>query len=159
MAVFYRWVVSITTMDGVLRPSVNNFYVSEADAEAWINAADETARAATDVGVLVSKFLAMTDAAFVQTQVGMIQLNDPVSNPADTVLRGNKLAFKGRSGGRGIDFSIPARKPASFSQSVDSLQVSITSPTAMSEFVTAYNAVVTDQFGNVASVQSASVVD
>lgn len=159
MAEFIRAVVSITTMDGVLRPSVTSYYVALADAQAYWAAADDAARAATDVGLLISRYLAMTDAAFVSSNVGFEAINDPVTNPGDTVLRGNKLSFSARSGGRGLVTTIPARKTGTFTQSTDSLQISLTTPAAMAFFVTAVNNTVKDAFGNDVTLVAGSVVD
>lgn len=159
MAEFLRWQVSITTMDGVLRPSVNTFNIDQADAQEYVDAADDAARAASNVGDVIAKFLAMTDGSFVKAEVGISVVNDPVTNPADSVLRGNKLLFHCRAGGRGLVFEVPSRKVASYTQSVDSRQVSITVPTAMSNFVGAVNSFVRDMFGNIFTVVSAEIVD
>jgi hypothetical protein len=159
MAEFISWSVSITTMDGVLRESVSSFNITQSEAQEYMDAADDTERAASAVGQTVAAYLAMTDAAFVKTTVSIEVKNDPVTNPGDSVLRGNKLMFHCRSGGRGLVFTVPARKASAYAQSVDSLQVSLTTPAAMAAFVGDIENYVTDQFGHSVDVVSAEVVD
>lgn len=159
MAEFLSWFTEITVMDGVLRDSVISFNVTESEAQEYVDAADDAGRAASVIGGLIAATLGMTDCAFVQTRVGIQVKNDPVSNPADTVLRGNKLMFHVRSGGRGLVFTIPGRKASAFAQGTDSLNVSLTTPAAMAAFVGAVELAASDQFGHGIDVQSAEVVD
>lgn len=159
MAEYIRYTCSFGLIDGVKRSCGNTFYISQADAQEYFNAADDAERAASAVGVLAAKYLGMTDALDHSINVGMEVLTEPVGTIADTVLRGNKLQFNHTHGGRGGVFNVPARKAASFSQQADSLTVSITTPTAMSDFVTAVNATVLDADGNAVTVSGASIVD
>ncbi len=152
--------VSINLIDGVLRPCGNTFYISNEDALEYQVAGDDAARAASVVGVLVAAYLAITDGNLVSVNVGEEVLPDPPpSNPADTILRGNKLEFFRYGSGVKRAFETPTRVVGTFTQSTDSLQISITSPTAMSNFVTAYNATVLDLFGNPCTILSGKVVD
>jgi len=159
LAEFIRYQVSVTTMDGVERPAVFQVFVSEADAKDYLDAIDDAARAATEVGILITRYLAMQDGAFVKTSVGIELLNDPVTVPANTVLRGNKLLFHIRSGGRGLTNSISARKAAAFTQTGHELDIDLAAPAAMLNFVAQYNAVVVDMFGNPVTILKGEVVD
>lgn len=159
MAVNERYVLSITTQDGVLRPSVSSFYVGPTLAAAWLDAADAAARALTTVGLFIQAYLAMTDCAFVSATVGLEQQDDAPANPADSVLRGNKLSFSVRSGGRGLTFTIPGRKASSYSQGTDSLICALDTPSAMDTFVTRVEDVIQDAFGNPFVVRQVKVVD
>lgn len=155
-----RYFVSFDLKDGINRPCGNTFYISEASFQEYAAAADDAARAATDVGVFQAAYMAMTDANRYTTRVGIEDYLETLPAPlADTVLRGNKLEFGVYGGGVHRDFAIPARTPASYSQSPDSLDVSITTPAAMSAFVAAYDAVVVDAFGNSRGIVSAEIVD
>ncbi len=127
MALINRWIASATYRDGVGRDSVVSIYVTESDAEEWINAMDETTRAATPIGVYFDKLDTMTAAALVSRTVTMQQVVDLPLNPADEVLRGNKLAVEFLSAGRGYVITIPARNPAAYTQKPDSLEVNLTS--------------------------------
>lgn len=162
MASIVRFFVSINMEDGLGRDCGSTFYINETDANAYTAAADDAARAATTVGVLVAKYAGLTLANLMGVSIGAEFLADPpplASSIADTVLRGNKLRISTSAGGRGGDFSIPARNPANYTQDADSLIVSITTPTAMSQFVTAYQTVVENAFGFVSHIMGAKIVD
>lgn len=159
MAEFLRWEVSITTMDGVLRPMVFQAFVSQDDAQDYLAQTDDAGRAGTALGDFISKYLLTQDGSFVQSSVGLAVVNDPVSNPADTVLRGNKILVHTRAGGRGLVFSIPARKTSAYTQEVDSLKIDITANGALKNFLAVYATVATDMFGNSVTPVAAEIVD
>ena len=159
MAEILRYFVSIDMADGILRPCGNTFYIGDADAEEYITAADDTERAASKVGILVAKYVATTDAAFVSTRVGIEVLNDPITNAADTILRGNKVDLSYRSGGRGSHFTIPARKASAYTQESDSLKINIGAAGALKDFITAYEDTVVNAYGLATDVISARIVD
>lgn len=159
MAEFDRWEISITTVDGVGRPMVFQSFVAEDDAQDYLSQADSAGRAGTALGDFIAKYLLTQDGAFVQSSVGLAVVNDPVSNPADTVLRGNKILVHTRAGGRGLVFTIPARKTSAYTQEVDSLKIDITAAGALKNFLTSYALVATDMFGNSVTPMSAEIVD
>jgi hypothetical protein len=159
VANFTRYVLSITFKDGVQRDSVVSYYVLPAEAKAYFAAADKAARDASALGVLATKVKAMTLMFPVQVSVSIEDVTDPVTIPAVTTLRGNKLAFAMRSGGRGLTTTIPGRDPASFEQGPDSLLVALDTPSAMDDFVLAVGGHVVDQFGNTVSIIEGRVVD
>jgi hypothetical protein len=159
MAEVIRYVWSINLIDGIERSCGNSFYVEQDEALAYLNAADAAARAATPLGILQTRYLLMTDAGHISTNVGIEIVPDPPAALADTILRGNKLKFQVRGGGTKRDFDIPARKVASYSQNPNSLEVSITAPTAMSNFVSQYQGIVVDAYGNVRTIVEAEIVD
>jgi hypothetical protein len=152
--------VSINCIDGVLRACGNTFYVSNEDMLAYAVAGDDAARAATQVGILITRYLLITDAALVSVSVGEEVLADPApSGLADTILRGNKLEFFRSAGGLKRSFEIPARKTGTFTQSANSLEIAVNAPTAMLNFVSQYNAVVLDLFENPCTILSGKIVD
>ncbi len=159
MALFTRYLLSVTLRDGVKRDSVVSFYVKDTEAQFYFDAADAAGRAATGIGILATRIEAMSDMVLVNVAVSIEDFTDPVTLPAVTVLRGNKLAFSMRAGGRGLTTTIPGRKAAAFVQGTNSLEVSLTTPTAMSNYVASVAAEVVDQFGNAAVITDGSVVD
>lgn len=160
MALTLRAYVSFNMEDGKGRPCGNTYYVPVAAAKAYVAAADQAARDATLIGVLRLAYLAMTEAVEVDTTVSYENYESAVVPPADeTVLRGNKLSFGVTGGGQDRRFEIPARDASAYDNQDNTLEVPIISPTAMSNFVAAYAAVVTDAFGNARIIQSARVVD
>jgi hypothetical protein len=159
MAQFVRYVASITTIDGVLRPSVSSFYVLKTDADDYLAAPDEAGRNMTSIGALFSRYMDMTQCAQASVSVGIEVQEDPVPNPADSVYRGNKLQFSVRSGGRGLNFTVPGRDPASFTQNVDALSCAVATPLAMANFISSVESTVVDAFGNPFDVTRVTVVD
>lgn len=159
MAEFFRFGVSISVLDGVNRTAVTTYYITKADLNAYIDAVDDAARAATDVGVLVAAHLAMQDGSFEKLQVFMETINDPVPDPPDDSLRGNKILIHGRAAGRGVSWTIPCRDPDSYVQLPQSLELSQTEPTEATDYITAVNANVKDMFGNAVTFHTWELVD
>ena len=159
MALFTRNVLSVTLIDGVKRSSVASFYIDDTNASIYLTAIGHAARLASNPGQLATKFAAMSDMVIQSISMALEDFNDPITLPAVTVLRGNKLAFATRAGGRGLTFTIPGRKPAAFTQPAGDLNVSLLTPSAMSDFIAAYNLCVVDQFGNSAVIEEGKVVD
>lgn len=161
MANVVRWLVSFNLIDGAKRSTGNTYYISEANANEWLGAADDAARAASQVGLLQSKEQAMIDAPILTVNVGNEVLTIPIpSAPAATVLRGNKLKFQVISAlGKKRDFTLPCRKPASFTQLTHSIECETGSPVAMSNWIAQYNSMVLDFDGNSNTITDVKVVD
>lgn len=159
MAVFTRYILSIDFIDGVERHSIASYYVKAAEAQAYFAAANLAARQASALGVLATKIEAMSLMFPVSVSVSIEDVTDPVIIPAVTTLRGNKLAFAMRSGGRGLTTTIPGRDPSTFTQGANSLIVDLTTPTEMNDYVLAVDGHVVDQFGNAVSIIEGKVVD
>lgn len=159
MALINKYVASVTYRDGVQRDSVVSVYVSEADAEAWITAADETARTATDVGTLFEKMDALVAGTLIRRSVSLEQLVDLPANPADDILRGNKLAVEFIADGRNYVMTIPCRNPASFTQKDDSLEVELGTGAAVPAFITAFQNVAVTRAGDSVTVRRIRVAD
>lgn len=159
MALFTRYILSMTFKDGVNRDSVVSYYVLPTEAKLWFAAADHTAKLATGLGSLVTAVVAETAMSLINTQVTVEELNDPVVLPADTILRGNKLTFALRAGGRGLTTTIPGRDPAGFTQDAGSLIIDLSTPAAMVAFQTALESHVVDAFGNAVTLMEGRVVD
>jgi hypothetical protein len=159
MAELAQYTVEITFQDGVLRQSVWQVYVSPTNAKAYVAAADTAARAATNVGQLITAASAMSEGVPVIWAV-KAAFNQEEGEPIpDNVLRNNKIVMHMRSAGRGLVLSVPARNPASFLQKENSIELVLDDPTEMDTFVTALNTWVVDQFGNSVAVQSANLND
>lgn len=160
MAFVPQYRVHISGLDGVLRPWAIDFYVTEAAAQAYFAAADATARAATTVGVAMQKAINMQTGFVTGKEVTLAEINDAeVTNPGDTVLRGNKLNVGIHAGIKNSTFTIPCRSGSAFTQKDDSLDCLLSSPSAMSEFVAAYEAVGVNSYGDAATITRVTVVD
>lgn len=160
MAFVPQYRVHIGGLDGVLRPWTIDFYVTSASAQSYFAAADAAARAATDVGVAMTKAIAMQSGFVTEKSVTLAEINDAtVTNPGDTVLRGNKLNVGIHGGISNTTFTIPCRATASYTQKDDNLDCLLNSPAAMSDFVTAYEAVGVNKNGDAATITRVTVVD
>lgn len=152
--------VHIGGLDGVLRTWSIDMYVTEDAAQLYFAAADAAARAATSVGVLMTKAIAMQSGFVTEKSVTLAEINDaPVTNPGDSVLRGNKLNFGIHAGIKNSSFTIPCRATLSYTQKEDSLDCELDTPTPMSDFVAAYEAVGVNSYGDAATITRATVVD
>lgn len=159
MAEIARYLLSVTVVDGVNRDSVIQYYIKAADAKAYFAAADTAARAATAIGVLIQRVLAITLAGALKWAVSGEFAQDDPRPIDDDVLRGNKLSFGLSSGGRGLTTTIPARNPAEYTQSADSLNISLTGGDGVQDWITQVEGYVVDQFNNPVVVTSGRVVD
>lgn len=159
MALVERGLVSFNLKDGKNRPCGNTYYVTMAALRAWVAAANQGARDATLIGTLRTKYMIMTEAAEVDTTVSMEVYDNAFVQPAETVLRGNKLEFKVIGGGQNRDFEVPARDTGSYTDQTDTLNVPVTEPVEMTDFVAAYAAVVVDAFGNARTITAAKIID
>ena len=156
---FTRWVLTISLIDGAKRDCGNSYYVGETDANDYNAAADDAARALTNIGIFIARYLTMTQANYVKAQVGKLILANPApAYPALTVLRGNKLQFKNVAGGKNGFFNLPARSASAFTQT-SGLDVSITTPLAMTNFVSAYDSTILNWDGDAELIRAAKVVD
>lgn len=159
MAEVARYLLSITAIDGVNRTSVIQYYVSAADGKAYVAAVDAAARALTQVGVLIQAVDGITEMELIQWALTAEFAQDSPGPLPDTILRGNKLSFTLRAGGRNITTTIPGRDPSAFVQAVDSLSIDLTTPAAMATFVSEVNDTVVDNFGNAVVVTKGKVDD
>jgi len=131
------YVAEQTFVDGINRPFSQKWHVTQANAEAWITAADHTARDATNIGLLFAAERGMTDGALTGQRVFLQYEPSTVGAIADTILRGNKLSVAVNSNTHTYVSTIGARKQSSYVQGVDSLVVSLTTPAAMTAYVSA----------------------
>ena len=152
--------VHIGGTDGVLRPFSIDMYVTEAAAQLYFAAADEAARAATTVGVLMTRTIAMQSGFVREKSVTLVEINDAeFANPGDTVLRGNKLNVGIHAGIKNSVFNIPCRSNSAYTQVEDSLNCQLDTPVAMTNFISAYEAIGVDSNGNAATITRVTVVD
>lgn len=123
MADFERWQVSLTVIDGANRASTIQYYVPEATAKLYFAAADLAARAATAIGLLNAAIMTVTSAARATTTVSVTDEIAPVTLPAETVLRGNKLVLALQGGTDIYRLTIPARDATAYTPKADSIEV------------------------------------
>lgn len=135
MANYERAVASVTVVDGANRPSVVQVYVPLATAKLFWAAADKAARDATAIGVLFAKLAAVTAGVIQSTSVTLIDETAPISIPAETVLRGNKLVLALASGTDVYRLSIPARDATAYTPKADSIEVDFAAAGDLADFI------------------------
>jgi len=131
------WIAEQSFVDGIRRPFDQRWHVTEANAQAWLAAADHTARDATNIGLLFAAERGMTDGALTGQRVYLQYEPSTVGAIADTILRGNKLSVQINSNTHTYTSTIGARKQSAYTQGVDSLIVSLTTPAAIAAYVSA----------------------
>lgn len=109
MAVTVTPYASVTFLDSANRKTTTRIRVSEADAKAYVAAADEAAADATNVGLLLASIDDLTELTFVAKGVDFVyEENSPVLPTA--AFRGNKAVFGyGSASARDFTISIPGR--------------------------------------------------
>ena len=152
MAFVERWYASVTIVDTAKRASTVSLYVSEANAEAWLVAADQTARDLTDIGVFFIAFNAMTDGVVVNEKVSMERDEASITYPSDAY-RGNKAIINSNtSTGVNLETSIPARTDANIPLITNSINIDVaSSDTAWAAYRTALLAIAQTNQGGTAT--------
>lgn len=146
MAFVSRWVATATIVDRDDFASVVSINVSEADAEAWLTAADG-AKAATEIGIYFDALDAMTLGRIRSKSVAQVQDDDAIidyDGMSEQALRGNRIVFSYQAGLKRYTLSIPARDPASItpaSAGDRNRSQLLDDPAQMSAFVAAFEAV------------------
>lgn len=135
MANYPTWVAEIGLRDGVKRDSIMSFRVPEATAKLYMAAVDKAARDATAIGLLLSAVLTVSLCAERYRRVYVEDKTAPVTNPADTVLRGNKVVVGYQSGPGNYTFTIPGRDPSAYTQNADEVTIDISATGEFADFL------------------------
>lgn len=148
---------NMTFIDSAERRSTISPYVKETDAQAFVAAADETARDATTLGLLAQEFADLSNMTLEHRYVsyGDAYTAAPPA-PNAGVFRGNKLTIHYRGSGRGFVITVPGRDDAALSLNGVDADISVG---ALSDLVTVFENVCTDINGNPVVVTSADVND
>lgn len=136
--------------------------VNQADAEAWLDAADAAARAATQLGVFFDAVAALSNGTIDERGVTKYEVDTTVGYPAvqdPPIFIMDKYAFNYESVGtvRQQIFTIPCRGnavPAS-----DGVTLDLADGGVVQDFVTAFEAVVVGIAGGATTVLSGRTAD
>lgn len=161
MANFPVYEVGVTVRDGAGRDSSIQMYVPLATFQTYAAAADKAARDATAVGGLLSKAVAATAGAEVKRWATIADITDPVTLPAEDILRGNKIVLGFRSSGRAFTMTLPCRSGnvADYTQKPDSIEIDLEAAGDLATFITAFNAAAISITGSSVAVDKAYVND
>lgn len=137
------------------------FNVSETDAEAWLTAADEATRAATDLGVFMASLEALSKCSLYEKGVTLVERTEPYTFPAITTATYgfDKLAVSYKAGIRNFTLSIPGRDESAYTVADDGITVitSVAGTAEVQAFVAAFNTTVLAVSGDQGTVQGISV--
>lgn len=153
------WIAEQSFVDGIKRPFEQRWHVTEANAQAWLTAADHAARDTENIGLLFAAERGVTDGALTGQRVYLQYEPNTVGPVADTILRGNKLSVSIQSNTHTYTSTIGARKQSAYTQGVDSLIVSLTTPAAMVAYVSAVESFALGPYDLPLSVAQVKVVD
>lgn len=132
--------------------------VNETDAQAWLTAADATARGLTDVGVLLNKLLGLSGIFAYKRWVSLIDEADNVTHPPadDNIYNFDKLAVSYKAGIDHYVLTIPGRLDTAYNVADDGVDVIISgagASAATTDLITAFNATVKGKNGSDAVVE------
>jgi hypothetical protein len=124
------------------RPVISTFStrIGIIAAEAWIDADDSAARAATPVGVLVTKTNALTNGVPLKWGVVGEEVDIAAGDAPDFTYPFDKFAASLLAGGNNGQITIPGRKDSAVTLESDGVSVSLTGA-AVAAWVTAFEAV------------------
>jgi len=131
MATVIRHVVTASFYDSRAKTAVVSFFISAANAAAYIAAADDSARAATQVGLLIAAIAALTiDNGPVKVSINTEYLNSTAIPPVDNAAYNfDKFAttLKDESVVRNLTYTIPGRAMEAVALAPDGVTVIIDS--------------------------------
>ena len=157
MATQSRYFANLTLGDSAQKRYNFRVRVTDVAGAAWLAGADPTARGATTIGVLFGKVAALTDLTLEKSSVTLEDIDDAFAFPdANSNLYGfDKLAIATKAGLKNYTVSLPGRDDAAYNVGTDGIEVIISgagATAATTEFITAYEAVVLADNGEVPNV-------
>lgn len=136
--------------------------IPKAKADLWYNAADATARAATDVGLLFNALNGLSSAYMYKTYVVLEDEQDAPAVPApdSNIYNFDKLGVSFRAGLDNYSMTIPARSDANYTVNTDGVSVILgaTGTAQVQDFVTRFQANVLAKNGGTPVVTKITVV-
>jgi len=156
---FSTWMSDVNAKSKTNKVASVSYYVTAASVTAYNAAADDAARAATTIGALLTTFQDLTLGVTKSVEVGFEYRSNLAAPAADTfAFEFDKFLISSRDAvnNKAVKSSIPARKDSAIVIESDGTTVDITQPD-MSDYVTAYNAIVLSDSFNAVNVQRASI--
>lgn len=116
-------------------------FVAAADVTAYNAAADDAARAATDLGVFLAAEQALTSGVLKKVEVGFAYVQDAAVPPtiSQKVFAFDKIGIQFQADGEYYSSSIPGRNNAAITMSADGITIDLTDGAAMQDYVAAFN--------------------
>jgi hypothetical protein len=114
MANFERAKAYMTWKDGANRSTTTEFYVPLATARTFWAAANKAARDATAIGLLFAAAAQCSLLTLERTGVYLEDQESPITLPAKTALRGNKIVTGFLSNAKNYTFTLPGRDPTAY---------------------------------------------
>lgn len=153
MATVIEHTYLLTVIDSRGKFSTHSIAVNGVDAIAYLDAVDDAARGATDIGEYQAAVIALTAANFVSSAIKVAYKDDAYTAPsADAnIYNFDKLTVGYKVGLDNYIVTIPARDDAAYNvapNAVDVLIAGAGASAATTTFVAAFEAVAVDEDGN-----------
>lgn len=152
MATVLEYNFNITVIDSRGKFTTHTIRANAVDANAYIDAVDDAARTATDLGGYLSGFMALSAANFVSASVEKVVKDDAYSQPAadSNIYHFDKLTVGYKVGLERYITTIPSRDDSAYNVAPNAIDVLITgagASTPTTDFVTAFQAIALDKDG------------
>lgn len=147
MATQLQYFLNMSFIDSRKKISNIRWRVDPTAGAAWLTAADAAAKAATPLGLLVTRTNALSDATLTDWGVELAAIDDGAIAPAADggIYNFDKVTTQFKAGLKNYVTTIPARNDAVLNAATDGTTIIITGAGASAEvtnFITSYNAVV-----------------
>lgn len=143
------------------QPAVANVehYVAAADVTAYNAAADDAARAATDLGVFLAAEAALTSGVVKKVDVGFAYIQDAAIPPtiSQKVFAFDKIGVQFQADGEYYSSSIPGRKNSAITMGADGITIDLADGAAMQNYVAAFNTTILSEEGVQGTVTNAYI--
>lgn len=162
MATVTRYFANLTLGDSAQKRYNFRVRVTTVAGAAWVAAATPVLRAATTVGVLFGKVIALSDLTIEKSSVTMEDVDDTFGfpDPNDNLYGFDKLGIAMKAGLKNYTVTLPGRDDAAYNVAPDGIEVLIEgagASAATTEFITAFEAVVLADNGEVPDITSIRV--
>jgi hypothetical protein len=150
----------ITIGDSRQKESTVRFRITAAAAAAYFDALTQILKDATALGQFFLSIEDLTAGTFRGKGVQLVTIDDAIGYPAPNanVYNFDKLQVSYSAAGGNFNLSIPSRDDAVYLVATDGVTVDLTTPAAVSDFVTRFNAIVLNKYGNDATLTEITVV-
>lgn len=134
-------------------------FIPAAKVTAYNAAADDAARAATDLGVFLAAEAALTSGVVKKVDVGFAYVQDAAIPPtiSEKVFAFDKIGIQFSADGEYYSSSIPGRKNTAITMGPDGITIDLTDGAAMEAYVAAFNTLILSEEGVQGTVTNAYI--
>lgn len=163
MATVLRHYLNLAVGDSREKLTPVQLRISEADAQAYMTAVDDAARAATAAGLLAAAIEGVTAGTVWSKGVSISVLDDTAIFPTDNadVYNFDKILVGLKAGLERSHFTIPSRDGTAYTVGSDGVSIILTDPgrtAAVADLITQVEATVLNKQGDAVTLERAEVV-